>query len=370
VGSEDAHVVSATGAAAQAGQYWDSGRDDRLICRAIIDENGPAKTISFSPATLCRFAFEPGQYLVFTFETEDGPIERCYSISSSAANEHCISITVKLVPGGRASTWLAAHLRVGDVVHAHGPLGNFSAGRSPAKMLLFLSAGSGITPIASMMRTFADFCADVDVTSIHWSRTPDSTIFAEEMPLWARRVPSARLFLSTTSSETPAKGCEFFGRISAQQIEATVPDIAQRTVYCCGPAGFMADARRLVLGLGLPSSAYHEESFDFAIEKSDPAAQAPAEFGATTHAGFAVHFSKSGRTIQCPQDTTLLRAASAERLPIPSSCRKGVCGTCRTRLVSGTVEMKNGGGLRQRDIDQGWILPCCSKPTSPVVLDR
>jgi ferredoxin len=120
---------------------------------------------------------------------------------------------------------------------------------------------------------------------------------------------------------------------------------------------------------------YHEESFTFD--------ELPAEIQAevihdenTSIAGnevsttFSIQLTKSGVTVQCAPDQFVLDAARSAGLRLPSSCSKGLCGTCKSKLVSGQVEMKHGGGIRQREIDQGLFLPCCAKPLSDLVIER
>jgi ferredoxin len=113
---------------------------------------------------------------------------------------------------------------------------------------------------------------------------------------------------------------------------------------------------------GLDMARYHEESFVFA---QDPAPPVEA-----TEGGFRVAFSKTGRVIDCAADHFVLRAASAAGLKLASSCTRGMCGTCKSRLTSGRVDMQHNGGIRQREIDQGMILLCCSRPLSDLVIER
>ena len=87
-------------------------------------------------------------------------------------------------------------------------------------------------------------------------------------------------------------------------------------------------------------------------------------------AGFTIHFARTGRTIDCPPGSTVLAAARAAGLRLPFACNKGVCGTCKSRLLSGTVELKHGGGIRQREIDDGLTLLCSARPTTDLVVDR
>lgn len=146
-------------------------------------------------------------------------------------------------------------------------------------------------------------------------------------------------------------------------LECDVPDLAARTVLCCGPAPFMAAARAIGVAAGVPQAAWLEESFDLAPVEST-VDEAPAK------TGFSATFSRQNRTITVGADQTLLSAARAQGVVLPSSCANGLCGTCRARLVRGQVAMAHNGGIRQREIDAGLILPCCARPLTDVVIER
>jgi ferredoxin len=157
-------------------------------------------------------------------------------------------------------------------------------------------------------------------------------------------------------------------------LQLIAPDFAEREVFCCGPAPFMDGVRALLGEAGFDMVRYHQESFDFAELSAEAAAaqpEAPAKDEAKpAGAVFRIEFAKSGRAIECAADTTILAAAKAAGLRLPASCTKGLCGTCKSKLISGTIDMKHAGGIRQREIDQGLALLCCSKPTSDLVVDR
>lgn len=156
------------------------------------------------------------------------------------------------------------------------------------------------------------------------------------------------------------------GRISPEFLKLAVPDIAERVVMCCGPAPFMAAARSITAALGVPPSNYIEESFDTAVIDEpglDVEVQPPGKV-------YQVEFTKQKRTLEVSSDQTVLAAAKKGSVRLPSSCSNGVCGTCKSKLVSGSVEMNHNGGIRQREIDAGLFLPCCSKPLSDLVVER
>lgn len=335
-----------------------------LVCRAVIPETPTTKSYVFGLQSGNRLAFEPGQFLNFTFMAGGQPQTRCYSISSSAARSAVFAITVKRVSGGLVSNWLFDNLRIGDRVSAEGPVGLFTPGRVPAAPLLLLSAGSGITPVASMIRSFADLALNVDVTFLHFARSPEEIVFRDEMASWAKQIPRARVMVVATRPSPGSGWVGPTGRLTARLLEGLVPDIGRRTLYCCGPQPFMAAAKTIALGLGAAPDAIHEESF----VSFDPAEEIGSS--APSQAIHDVEFSRARRTIPCPEGTTVVKAAHAAKMRILTSCGKGICGTCRVRLLSGQVDMKHNGGIKQREIDQGWILACCSRPLSNLVIDK
>ena len=345
---------------------WDSSGDNRLICCGVRLETSDAKTYVFAPVTPARLVFLPGQYMNFAFDIGSESVERCYSIASAATNEARVAITVKRKPNGRISNWLFDQMRVGSTVRASAALGRFTPAGIYANKVLLLSAGSGITPLMSMLRTFASLGVDRDIAFLHYARTLDDVIFRGELEHLARQMPELQLNLVTTGPGASQSARPRAGRITSETLLDLTPDIAERTVFCCGPEGFMEVARESSLSHGVPANSYFEEHFVLPPDGSpDVVPEAKS-----TGVGFSVRFNKLDRVFDCPANATLLKAAQLAKIPIPSSCQRGICGTCRTKMISGTVDMQHAGGIRPRDIEKGFILPCCSRPTSNVVLDR
>ena len=346
---------------------WNAEVDDVLVCRQIRPETHDVKTFVFEARRPQLFRYRPGQFLTFDFEIDGLRINRCYTICSTPTRPHLISITTKRVPGGPVSNWLHDHLKPGMELHVTGPMGEFTSLAHPAQKYLFLSGGSGITPLMSMARAYHDLALPRDVVFVHFARTPADIIFRAELELMARNLPSFR-FVAVCESDGPGERWgSFAGRVSHPLLQLIAPDLLTREIMVCGPAPFMAAVRGILAGAGFDMARHHEESFDFATlvgEAGEEAAAAPAE------RTFAVEFRKSGRIVECGADSFVLTAAKASGLRLPSSCTKGLCGTCKSRLVSGQVDMKHQGGIRQREIDQGMVLLCCSKPLTDLVVDR
>jgi glycine betaine catabolism B len=347
--------------------------DGQLICRAVLPVTHDVRTFVLGPPSPRLFSFQPGQYLTVT--TPAGT--RCYTISSPPTRPHLLSITVKRSPGGAVSNWLHDKLRPGDRISAEGPYGRFSCASRPARSYLFLSAGSGITPLMSMTRTLFDLASVADVVFAHSARTPADLIFAAE--LTAMAAVSPRLRLAFVCEGAPGDWHGYRGRLSFGMLQAIAPDLLSREVFACGPDGYMESVRAMLREAGFESARYHEESFTFeklagspgAAGAAVPSAPVPASVSgpAPAAAGFSVEFTRSGRTVPCDPGTYILDAALRAGLTLPSSCGQGMCGTCKSTLVSGSVDMSHNGGIRPREIAAHKILLCCSKPLENLVID-
>jgi 3-phenylpropionate/trans-cinnamate dioxygenase ferredoxin reductase subunit len=346
----------------------DGGQERTLLCDAIRRETHDVASFHFRDDQGTPFDHLPGQFLTFSLDVAGALVHRCYTISSSPMRSERISITVKRTPGGTVSNWLHDHLRVGDTVRACGPNGDFSCVRHPAQKYAFLSGGSGITPLMSMARYFDELQQDADILFVHAARTPRDIIFHDELLAMGRRHPRMRnVFFCEDPGGAREEICHP-GRVGLQALTAVAPDLHEREVFCCGPAPFMAGIRDLLASAGHDGKAYHQESFTFEDLTQERAA--PSQSDGPEAKSFSVHFSVGGRTVRCAPGQTVLEAARAAGIMLPSSCEKGICGTCKSHLSSGSVEMRHNGGIRQREIDQGKILACCSWPRSDLVVER
>lgn len=330
-----------------------------MRCLAAWDETHDVRSFLLAPEDGGRIAYTPGQFITMRVPGPDGePVERCYTLSSSAAGERTATITVKKKPGGVLSGHLHETLIPGAVIEAFGPSGQFGPMGRDEKYLL-LSAGSGVTPMLSVVRTAADLGIDLDAVFIHAAKTADDIIAQQDLAALSRRLP--RLRTVTVASRANGSWDGERGRLDASALGRLVSDLASRTVLCCGPEGFMTGMRQACLALGVPEKRYLEESFDFGEVDVEVPADGPLH---------RITFAKSGRAFDCPENLTILQAAKLAGIPMPSSCAKGVCGTCKCMKTAGSVNMHHGGGIRDREVARGFILPCSSRPQTDIVLDR
>nr|WP_118180360.1 hybrid-cluster NAD(P)-dependent oxidoreductase [Paraburkholderia phosphatilytica] len=355
---------------------WSSDDEETLVCCQVRQETHDVKSFFFRSPQGRTFSFEPGQFITLELEIDGETINRCYTISSSPTRPHTISITVKRVPGGKVSNWLHDNLQAGAPVRVLGPAGEFTCARHPARKYLFLSAGSGITPLMSMSRAHHELSEDRDIVFVHSARTPDDIIFSRELDLIASNQNQFRTAFVCERIGNRTNWHGVTGFLSLPLLKLIAPDFMEREIFTCGPAPYMQAVRDLLDEAGFERKHYHEESFSFErLTGSAPETDESAVAQATTEtfeeaATFTVTFTKSHREITCGAQQHVLEAARQAGVRLPASCTQGMCGTCKVKLTSGEVEMKHNGGIRQREIDQGMVLLCCSKPLSDLVVEK
>lgn len=328
-----------------------------VVCRRIIQETRDARTFVLSGRHL--FTFKAGQHVTLHLEIDGERIARTYSVSSPPTRPTDLQITVKRVPGGRISNWLHENLTAGDQVEIEGPHGYFNFDDLPSKKPLFLSGGSGITPVMAMLRALTDRASNRDIRFVHSARTSGDIIFRSELDMLAARFTNVGV-TCVCSQEDPLWEGET-GRIDKTMLLRLVPDLHERTVYVCGPEPYLQTVRACLESIGIAPSQYHEESFGGGAKPS--IVEMPGA-GASS-----VRFERSGVEHHCAPGETLLDAARNCGVYIPTACQQGICGTCRTVKLAGEVVMDDLGGLSCEEKSAGFVLACCSRPQGAVCLD-
>jgi glycine betaine monooxygenase B len=356
---------------------WGELDESALICRQVQDITNDVKTFLFEPVQPAMFQHEPGQFVTLQLQIDGRPVSRCYTISTPPTRPHLLGITVKRQPGGVVSNWLHDTMAPGQRICADGPFGVFTTSRHPAAKYLFLSGGSGITPVMSMTRTLYDLGSDADVVFVHSARTPADIIFRRELETIAATVPTVRVVpvCERDAPRDPWSGLR--GMLTSEMLQLIAPDFADRVVFCCGPAPYMAAVRRILDLAGFDMEHYHEESFSFEDLAMKEFATVPsgADSNGEKHSDapasntYSIEFTRSGQTFTCAGDEYVLDAAFAAGLSPLSSCGQGMCGTCKSTILTGSVDMQHNGGIRPREIAQNKILICCSKPLSDLTID-
>jgi ferredoxin-NADP reductase len=347
-------------------QNWTAepwGDSEELECAMVIPETDDCATIAFRAPSGAWFDYKPGQFLTLDLPLPAGTIQRTYTISSSPSRPLSISITVKAQAGSLGTRWMLDHLKPGMRLRAYGPAGQFTSLRHPARKYLFISAGSGITPMMSMTTWAWDSGEMPDIVFVHAARKPSDIIFKNRLEQFAARVPGLQLRFTVEEVEPFSVWHGYRGRLNQIMLGLMAPDYLEREVFCCGPEPFMKSVREGLASLGYDMARYHEESF------SAPALEEIPIQTAVPVGEVQLHFARSGKSADCVGTDTVLAVAKRTGLNIPSSCNFGLCGTCKVRKLSGEVAMVHNGGISDDEIAEGYILACCSRPMGAVELD-
>jgi stachydrine N-demethylase, reductase component len=339
--------------------------DEPLECVMVVPETPEVKTFVFRPPSGATFLYRAGQFLTLELPVPGGAVHRTYTISSAPTSNVYIAVTVKVQPGSVGGAWMYHHLRPGMRIKARGPSGVFHLPRQPDGKYLFISAGSGITPMMSMAQFLFERGEEPDISFVTCAKTPSTLIFRKKLEYMASRVQGLKLHFVVGRDEPYEVWTGYRGRFNQLMLGLTTPDYLDRDVYCCGPDSFMKSVRETLVSLGYDMARYHQESFGAPVERVEdvivPVDAAPAPASAAE-----LIFALSGRSAPCTEGDTVLKVAKASGLNIPSGCNFGLCGTCKVQKLSGEVHMVHNGGITDEEIAGGMILACCAHPMGRV----
>lgn len=343
-----------------------------LECIGVVDEAPEVKTFTFRSDNQTWFRYRPGQFVTLEIPVGDEPVMRTYTLSSSPSRPFSIAVTVKAQPGSIGTRWMFENIRPGSHIRAYGPAGDFSHHNHPAGKYLFVSAGSGITPMMSMLRWLNDCSPATDVGFVHCARRPEDIIFRKELELLGSRMPGLSLGFLIEERSSRESWYGHMGRIDAVRLPLLVSDFRDREVFCCGPEPFMRAVREMLATSGFDMARYHQESFAAPVVEAPVAPAEESIPGAPPQPAetpVPVRFALSEIDGECLPGQTVLQTARASGVRIPAACEFGLCGTCKVKKLSGTVEMNHNGGILDHEIEDGFILACCSKPLSAVEIE-
>jgi stearoyl-CoA 9-desaturase NADPH oxidoreductase len=319
----------------------------------IVDETPDTKTYWLQPNA--RFeTFRPGSYVSVRVRIDGQIVERSYSLSCAPRPDGLISITVTRVAEGRVSNWLADSLRPGQVVELSQANGQFVLPRELPPKLLMLSAGSGITPVMSMLRQLIADRAACQIVFVHFARSPRNIIFRDELARIADAHDNVRIVLCVESAGSEWLGAR--GRVCEQLLLDAAEDFRSLDTFMCGPAGFMQAVMQILERGGGDLSKLRYERFNAALDVS--------QF--LKHAQL-LRFVRSGTERIATSPGTILEEAERAGVPINSGCRAGNCGTCRCRKTRGVVVDITTG--RESGAGEEFIYPCVSVARGTVEID-
>lgn len=343
------------------------------IDTAAADGSAVAVTCGVPEHLRDVFAFRPGQHVTVRASVDGRPIRRCYSLCSTPAelSRHgVIRLGIRRMASGAFSAHRVGTLAVGDVLDVLPPVGTFGTAVAPGRRRHYgaIVAGSGITPVLSLVTTALATETASTFTVLYANRSVDSTMFAEDLSDLKDRYPR-RLHLVDVFSRGHSQTGLTVTRLDAATLstlfEGIVAAAAVQEWFLCGPIGLVQAARRTLLDRGVHRSAVHTELFGLGRRTSRPVV--PARCPGT--AGPEVRMLLDGRssTVHMGTANSVLDAALVTRSETPYSCRTGVCGTCRARVTSGAVRMGSNWSLTEEELAAGYVLTCQAVPTTDQV---
>lgn len=328
-----------------ANPLW-SARELRGRVVDVRRETEDSATLVIKPGWGFNFDYQPGQYIGIGLLIDGRWRWRSYSLTSSpatSASARTVTITVKAMPKGFLSSHLVAGVEPGTVVRLAAPQGNFVLPDPAPASILFLTAGSGITPVMSMLRTLVRRNQIGDIVHLHSAPTEADVMFRGELAALANEHPGYRLQLRETRTR---------GRLDLSLLDREVPDWRERQTWACGPEGMLNAAERVWSAAGIGEQLHLER---FAVSKAAPAG-----------AGGMVTFARSGRSIDADAATSLMDAGEAAGVQMPFGCRMGICQSCVVGLVEGHVRDLRTGAEHEPGTR---VQTCVSAASGDCVLD-
>ena len=305
--------------------------------------------------------YKAGQFITLIFNHRNEEIRRSYSLGSSP-DEALLSITVKRITNGEISRFMLAKEHPGDILTALAPAGRFTIkGFEQEKDILLFAGGTGITPIFSQIKYVLSRPGKSKLTLIYSNQDDKSILFKEELNALAVQHPNRFTIITLLSNKA--------NRLNNDRVEALTRQIVQHNrdkaeFYLCGPFPYMRMIRFALVYMGIPPNQIRRENF---VLETVAVTSTVINFPPRT---IRIKYKNELHDLAVGENQSILQAALQNNVPLPYSCRNGVCATCTAKCSSGKVEMIKNDVLTDADIAEGWILTCTGHPVSDdVVID-
>jgi ferredoxin-NADP reductase len=326
-----------------ANPLW-SARELRGRVLEVRRETEDSATLVIKPGWGFSFDYHPGQYIGIGVLVDGRWRWRSYSLTSAPiTGARTITITVKAMPEGFLSTHLVGGVAAGTIVRLAAPQGNFMMPDPAPAKVLFLTGGSGVTPVMSMLRTLARREQITDVVHLHSAPTESDVIFASELAELGQRHHGYQLRLRSTRTQ---------GRLDLSRLDDEVPDWRERQTWACGPEGMLGACEGVWSAAGIAENLHQER---FATSKA-----------AAHGAGGTVEFARSGKTLTVDGATPLMEAGEQVGVRMPFGCRMGICQSCVVGLLDGHVRDLRTGAEHEPG---SRVQTCISAASGDCVLD-
>ncbi|MFL5728724.1 MAG: 2Fe-2S iron-sulfur cluster-binding protein [Cytophagaceae bacterium] len=342
-----------------------------LQVKDIIRESEDAITIVFDKAGH-PISYKPGQFLTLIIPVEGEKLRRSYSLCSAPGIDQDLAVTVKKVAGGKVSNHLFGTLKKGDFIEVMHPMGTFTIETDYHKKrdIILIGAGSGITPLMSILKSVLANEPLSNVYLIFGNRNESSIIFKESLNE-LKKQHGDRFTIVHVLSQPLSKLTLPVGRINRSElikILETFPKISFTSAdyFLCGPEGMMDEARKALEVLKVPANKIHKESF--LSSGSQQSSGEVVESKEITTQEVTIVYQGTEYKITVPPEKSILQTALDADIDLPYSCQSGMCTACMGKCVNGKVKMDESDGLSDREISQGFVLICVGHPASSGVV--
>lgn len=335
----------------------------KLSIKEVRRETPEAVSVSFNipPELKPNYAFTAGQYVTLKLTLDGEEIRRAYSICSSPESGE-LRIAIKSVAVGAFSTFANTALKAGDLIEVGTPEGKFTFEPDGQRIKNYaaFAAGSGITPVMSILKSVLENEPQSTFVLVYGNKTPEQTIFHEQLHALQLKF-TGRLFVHFMFSQAKAENA-LFGRIEKSTVNYVLnnkhKEIEFAKFYLCGPEQMIN-----IVSETLKEHNIREKDIKFELFFA-PKAEHHIDASLTGHTKITVLVDGDETTFEMSQKQTLLEAALKQGLDAPYSCQGGICSSCLARITSGTAEMKKNAILTDGEIAEGLILTCQAHPTS------
>jgi ring-1,2-phenylacetyl-CoA epoxidase subunit PaaE len=332
----------------------------QLRVQQIRQETAESKTFLVEEINKRKIAYKAGQFLTLLVRLHNKEVRRSYSISSAPDVDKDFFFTIKRIENGELSRYLFDELQVGDVIECLPPSGRFTIEEPESELAVFIAAGSGITPVFSLIKHLLYHLKETSVLLIYQSQSEKDSIFRDEL-LALEQAFSARFTLKEIFSQ-PQDQQKSAKRLNNNLLEFILLDHVKTTsvrFYLCGPSSFMRMAQFTLKVMKYSQEYIRQENF-FATAPPPPFMVDKAPHKVT------INYRQTKFDLEVAYPQNILEVALKNNIQLPYSCRGGRCSTCTARCTSGRVKMTINDVLTPKDLQEGLILTCVSYPETDV----
>lgn len=351
-----------------------------LPIKSIKDETSEAYTLSFENPDTEIFKYSAGQYLTLRLWIEAEEYRRAFSLSSSLYVDTDLQITIKRVPNGKVSNYIRDHLKQGDIIDVMPPMGGFRIDPVTDKQrhYILIGAGSGISPLMSMLKTVL-YVEPLSKVSLWYGNRDETSIILYKQLENLKKKYKDRLYIYYSLTQPSPKWKGGKGRLDEQHIydlilKLFMVDTYRKQYYICGPEGMMLAAQEAFARHAINPKDVHQEYYSAPLidhpEDVEASQTEKVEDGITpSHPDIEtqeviVQLDGGLYRLTVQPTQTILDAALEDKLDPPYTCQVGICTSCRAKLIKGKVHMDESMGLSADEIEQGYILTCQAHPMS------